>query len=133
MFSARILKEEDYKELVSWWRWWRFAPPAQEILPNNGTCGIMISKDGINICAGFIYFTNSAICWVEFIVSNPDYRESDRKEALTTLINELGNIAKQKGFKVVYTNLKNASLVNHFTDCEYIKGSTETIEMIKLL
>lgn len=24
MFNARVLKEEDDQELVSWWTWWRF-------------------------------------------------------------------------------------------------------------
>lgn len=62
MFSARVLKEEDYTELISWWKFWRFPAPAQEMLPNNGTCGIMLSKEGINICAGFIYYTNSKMC-----------------------------------------------------------------------
>ena len=103
------------------------------MLPNNGTCGIMLSKEGITICAGFVYYTNSKMCWIEFVVSNPDYRESDRKEALVSLINELGEIAKSQGYKVAYTNLKNASLINHFSDCQYIKGSTDTTEMIKVL
>lgn len=133
MFNARVLKEEDYQELASWWKWWKFPPPAQEMLPNNGTCGIMLSKEGVNVCAGFIYYTNSKMCWIEFIVSNPNYRKSDRKEALLVLINELGDIAKSKGFKVAYTNLKNASLINHFADCQYIKGSIQTTEMIKIL
>ena len=73
------------------------------------------------------------MCWIEFVVSNPNYRESDRKEALVSLINELGKIAKSQGYKVAYTNLKNASLINHFLDCQYIKGSIQTIEMVKIL
>ncbi|QQU04264.1 hypothetical protein [Myroides odoratus] len=133
MFNARVLKEEDYLELVSWWTWWRFPSPLQELLPNNGTCRIMLSKEGINISAGFIYHTNSKMCWIEFVVSNPDYRESDRKEALLALINELGEIAKSQGYKVAYTNLKNASLINHFSDCQYVKGSVQTIEIVKIL
>ncbi|QQU04260.1 hypothetical protein [Myroides odoratus] len=133
MFNARVLKEEDYLELVSWWTWWRFSPSLQELLPNNGTCGIMLSKEGITICTRFIYYTNSKMYWIEFVVSNPNYRESDRKEALVSLINELGEIAKVQDYKVPYTNLKNTSLINHFSDCQYIKGSTHTTEMIKVL
>ncbi|MGQ8868401.1 hypothetical protein [Myroides sp. TSA_177.3] len=133
MFNARVLKKEDDLELVSWWTWWRFPPPLQEMLPNNGTCGIMLSKEGITICAGFIYYTNSKMCWIEFVVSNPNYRESDRKEALVSLINKLGEIAKSQGYKAAYTKLKNASLINHFADFQYIKGSTETTEMVKIL
>lgn len=130
MFSARIIKEEDYNELLTWWKWHRFSPPLLEMLPNSG---VMLSKEGINICAGYIYFTNSNICWIEFIVSNPNYRESDRKEAIKELIQQLGYIAKDNGFKVVYTNLKNPSLIKYFSDVGYIEGSVKTTEMINLL
>lgn len=81
-------------------------PPLQEMLPNNGTCGIMLAKEGINICTGFIYYTNSKICWIEFVVSNPNYRESDRKEALVSLIHELGELLKVKDTKSLIPTLK---------------------------
>ncbi|KZE77495.1 hypothetical protein AV926_14060 [Myroides marinus] len=130
MFSARIIKEEDYTELLTWWKWHRFSPPLLEMLPNSG---VMISKEGVNICAGYIYFTNSKICWIEFIVSNPNYRELDRKEAIKELILQLGYIAKDNGFKVAYTNLKNPSLIKFFSDVGYHEGSINTTEMISLL
>lgn len=66
----------------------------------------MLSKDGINICAGFIYYTNSKMCWIEFVVSNPNYRESDRKEALVSLIHELGELLKVKDTKSLIPTLK---------------------------
>lgn len=130
MFNIRIFKEEDYPELVSWWKFWKFTPPSLEMLPESG---IMISKEGVNICCGFLYFTNSKICWSEFINSNPNYRESDRKEAVKFLILELERVAKNKGFKVIFTSLKNPSLIKYYSDCEYIKGSSGTTEMIKVI
>lgn len=133
MYNTRLLEETDYPQLVEWWKFWRFPAPLQEMLPENGTCGIMLSKDGINICAGFIYFTNSKMCWIEFIVSNPNYKEKDRKEAITQLINSLCELAGSYGFKVAYTNLKNESLINHFTECQFVKGTSNTTEMIKSL
>ena len=38
-FNARKLTEQDYKMLVSWWKWWRWSPPAITLLPDNGTGG----------------------------------------------------------------------------------------------
>ncbi len=133
MFDKRLLTESDYDQLVEWWKWHRFTPPLKEMLPDNGTCGIMLSKNGVNIIAGFLYFTNSKMCWIEFIVSNPDYREPDRKKAKQHLIDNLCDLAKQHGFMVAYTNLKNASLIKDFDACNFIQGSKETIEMIKIL
>lgn len=133
MFNIRILEEKDYQELLSWWSFWKFPAPAQEMLPDNGLCGIMISKNEVNISAGFLFFTNSKICWLEYIVSNPEYRSKDRSEAIQLLINELSAIAKEKGFKVMFTTLKNPNLINHYKKCGYLMGSTGTCEMIRLL
>lgn len=133
MFKTRRLNEEDYNTLCNWWKWWRFPAPKQKMLPENGTCGIMISKDEIDICAGFIYFTNSSIAWVEFIVSNPDYREKDRTDAIRFLLESLSGIIKQKGFEVIYSSVKNENLIRSYLDAGYIKGSTNATELIYVI
>ena len=40
----------------------------------------MIEKNNIPIVAGFLYFTNSSAVLLEWIVSNPDYKEKDKKK-----------------------------------------------------
>ncbi len=130
MFSIRTIDNEDYSELLRWWSAWRFPAPPQDCLPNNGTGGIMVCKNSVNIVAGFLYFTNSKLCWMEFIVSNPKYKEDDRKEAIRFLIDELGHIAKSRGFKAVFTSVKNQHLIKHYEDCGYKKGSNNTYEMV---
>lgn len=131
MYSVRVLTEEDYPVLCRWWSWFRFPPPPQDCLPGNGTSGIMVMKDGVNICAGFIYFTNSKLCWLEFIVSNPDYREKDRVEAIQFLINELAGIAQRKGFKGVFSSIKNKNLIKHYEACNFQKNENTT-EFVKV-
>lgn len=130
MFKVRQLKESDYDQLLKWWSWWNFTAPPKECLPQNGTCGLMITKDGIDICAGFIYFTNSKIAWIEFIVSNPEYRDKDRREAIETLIIELSNIIRNKKFHVVFTTLVKKSLMDRFETCGFVKGDTGSTQMI---
>lgn len=131
MFNVRVLTEEDYPVLCGWWSWFRFPAPPQDCLPNNGTGGIMVVKGDVNICAGFIYFTNSKLCWVEFVVSNHEYRESDRAEAIQLLLNELCGIAERKGFKGVFSSVKNENLINHFDACGFTKNKNTT-EFIKV-
>lgn len=133
MFDIRLLNENDYDELLKWWKWFRFPAPAREFLPEQGKGGIMVSKDGVNICAGFIYFTNSSIAWIEFIVSNPEYKDSDRKEAIELLISELTEICRVKGYKVAFTSIKNENLINRFSSSGFIKASTNTTEMMKVI
>ena len=130
MFKIRILTEADYITLVEWWKWFRFPAPEKEFLPNNGTGGIMVEKDGVEICAGFIYFTNSKFSLLEYVVSNPDYRDIDRNDAVQLLVSELTELARRKGFKAVFSSLKHENLMKNYEACGYSRGSNNTTEMI---
>lgn len=132
--KVRLLNEGDYDVLSTWWKDWRWAPPARDFLPENGKGGVMVYKDEVEICAGFIYFTNSKTAIIEFIISNFQYKEKDRKEAIELVINALTELAMEvNGCKYIYTSLKNQNLINSFSACGYQVGSTGCIEMIKKL
>ena len=80
-FTIRLLEDGDYENtLVKWWNDWKWDAPAKDFLPQEGRGGIMVSKDDVDICAGFLYFTNSKAAWCEFIVSNKDYKEAVEEE-----------------------------------------------------
>ena len=129
MYNVRLLTEGDYDTLLKWWRFWRFPAPPREFLPNNGCGGVMVSKDGVDICAGFLYITNSKFSWLEYIVSNHKYREN-RAEAIQFLIEELTHLAKAKGCGAVFTSVKNENLIKHYESCGYTKGLNNTYEMV---
>lgn len=133
MYAIRKITDGDYEMLTGWWKWFRFPAPPKELLPDDGKGGIIIGKDGIAIAAGFIYFTNSRIAWIEYIVSNYEYREKDRAEALQALISELSAVAKSKGYIAAFTTVKNQSLIKHYEACGYVTGSTGSTEMVKAL
>lgn len=132
-FSVRFLKEDDYEVLCQWWKAWRWTAPPRDFLPENGTGGIMVQKDGVNIVAGFVYFTNSAIAWSEFIISNFDYKDKDRKEAIKILIYELNELSKSKGSKYIYTVVKNQNLKKIYEGMGYSNGSVKVDEMVLVL
>jgi hypothetical protein len=135
MMEVRYLKESDYDDiLVGWWKQWRWSAPAKDMLPQNGAGGIMISKGGEDICAGFVYFTNSKTAWIEYIISNPGYKNrEDRKNALNMLINVLSVYVEQEGYKYIYTSLKNKHLIDRYADCGFLSGDKNCQEMIKIL
>ena len=135
MMEVRYLKESDYDNiLVGWWSQWRWSAPAKDMLPQNGAGGIMISKGGEDICAGFVYFTNSKTAWIEYIISNPCYKNrEDRKNALNMLINVLSVYVEQEGYKYIYTSLKNKHLIDRYADCGFLSGDKNCQEMIKIL
>jgi len=130
----RMLNESDYDTFCSWWKDWRWTPPSLDSLPENGMGGVMVSSNGVEVCGGFVYLTNSKTAWIEFIVSDFKYREKDRQEAILYLINILIELVKDSGdYKYIYTSLKNESLINTYASCGFVKGSARCTEMIKTL
>ena len=77
-FNLRKLEESDYKLLIQWWEQWGWQAPPQEFLPENGAGGFIVSTEETPLCAGFIYFSNSKVAWIDWIISN--------KESLSTSI-----------------------------------------------
>lgn len=133
--ELRHLYDADYDEiLVGWWKQWNWEPPAKDFLPDDGKGGIIIYDGDTPICAGFIYVTNSEVTWVDWIISNKEYRIKDkRREAIKLLIESLTNICKNTGSKYAYALIKNQSLIKTYEDLGYTKGGSYASEMIKLL
>jgi hypothetical protein len=133
--TIRQLNENDYQDiLVDWWKQWGWTAPEKDFLPDNGMGGYIIYDAEIPICAGFIYVTNSRVAWVDWIISNKEYREkTKRKEAIKMLIDSLTNISRMSGSKYAYALIKNNSLIKTYEELGYIKGDSYNSEMIKLL
>lgn len=133
--QIRKLEYNDYDDILAgWWKDWRWSAPPRDFLPDDGTGGLIIYDGDIPVCAGFVYMSNSKLGWVEFVVSNRDYRDREnRKLYLSTLVDSLGNILKNAGIKYTYVSLKNESLVKIYEELGYVKGSKGCLEMIKIL
>ena len=131
--EVRILKEEDYDSLCKWWKWWRFSPPERDFLPLNGTGGIMVSVNGEDVCAGFMYTTDSSVCLIEYVVSNPDYKENNRNEIVRYTVMVLTQIAKNNGFKYAFATMKSEAMMNSYESCGYRKGTIGCTELVKVL
>ena len=129
----RLTTIEDYPELVTWWKWFRFPAPSVGMLPNKMKDGIIISQNGENICAAFLYRTPSEFCFIEYTVSNPAIKDKKiRREALILLNNTISSLGTKMGFKLMFTFVKNENLINVNLDSGFVKGSS-SVEMIKKL
>ena len=84
--QVRALQESDWEDLQSWWKWWRWPEVSKETLPLNGLGGLMVYKGDTPVAAGFLYLSNSKVAWLDWIVSNPEYKEKDKKQAIELLI-----------------------------------------------
>lgn len=129
--KTRVLEESDWETLISWWKSWRWPEMSKEILPMNGTGGIMVYKDNVPIVAGFLYLTNSKVAWLDWIVSNPSYKETDRKEAIMLLINTLEQIGKNQGYNVIISITRSKSLINIHKELNYTIDENPSYEISK--
>lgn len=129
------LKVDTYDTLLrKWWLDWGWTAPKKDFLPDDGKGGLIVYADDIPVCAGYLYMTNSKASWVEWIISNKEFREKPyRRQALTLLIESLTNISKNLGNKYVYTLLKHPSLIEIYSELGYAKGDSNAQEMIKLI
>jgi len=128
MFTIRNLKEDDYDTLCKWWKENKFPIVPRQILPDNGLGGIMVQVDNIDVCACFLYLTNSKICWLEYIVMDFQYKDKKNREKVKELaINQLRIFAKELGFEAMFTSVKNPNLVKTFETLGFSKD--ETVEM----
>ena len=109
---VRHLREDDWDILVSWWDSWPgWENPAKGFLPENGKGGLMVEKNEKPIVAGFLYQTNSDAVLFEWVISNPKYRESDRKEAIELLIKEAEETCRNWGYKHMFSIGRTKSLI----------------------
>lgn len=135
MLNIRPLTYEDYDDtLKGWWADWGWTAPTRDFLPDDGGGGLMVLDGDVPVCAGYMYATNSKVAWVDWIISNKEYRKKpQRSEAISMLIATLTEISKNTGFKYCYALLKHKGLIETYEQLGYIKGDADASEMIKLL
>ena len=132
--NVRLLKDEDWETLCKWWEAWpEWINPPKSFLPDNGKGGLMVEKDGKPIVAGFIYLTNSDACLLEWIVSDPEYREKDRKEALELLIIKAEQTCKDLGKIHMFSIGRNKSLMEIHKKLGWHVDKKPSYEIIKNL
>jgi len=73
--------------------------------------GLVISNSNNIICAGWLYTTNSSVCYIENFIANKDLDKNTRKEGLQSLFRELIKNAKENKFKLILTNSKHNNLI----------------------
>lgn len=88
----RAIKENDFEEIQSWWTKREKTPISREYFSDSG-----FIEEGK--AAVFLYKTNSAICYLESLISNPDAENTD--EAIDQVIQAGIKQAKVDGYKLI--------------------------------
>ena len=87
-----------------------------------------------SVAFGFIYKSNSKVAWVDWIISDKNYKNKEsRKEGITYLIQALTEICKQLNYKYCYALINHKGLIKTYEDLGYIKADNYNQELIKHL
>ena len=104
----RSFKEGDYETCCEWWRfWWKphgAEPIRRGFLPKDDRCYI-IEKNGVPVASTFLILAYDvpAIAWTTYLVSNPNYREKDRRKLIETLVKNVEKEAEKCGVLQLFT------------------------------
>lgn len=132
--NIRKLTENDWGTLIQWWDAWpEWDAPPKDFLPENGTGGLMVESEGEPIVAGFMYITNSKGVLLEWIISNPKYREEDRNDAINLLLIGVENLCKDLGYKYIFSIGRNKSLITTHKNLGWHVDSKPSYEIIKTI
>jgi hypothetical protein len=130
--KARLIKESDYDNtLVKWWTDWRWNAPSKDFLPRTG---FIVSYDGVDVCACYIYDTDSRVAWLEWIISNFEVKDREiRKECMEYMIVFAKVYMHSIGKKYVMSMAMNPSLINTLKENGFQEGTKGSTELIMLL
>ena len=131
--NTRTLTESDWETLSDWWKAWNWPVMAKDMLPDNGTGGIMVENEGENIVAGFLYWSNSKLVWLDWIISNPKVSRDIRQEAIKKLILTAESMTKEAGSKFMMSISRSNSLLKMHKELGWTIDPDPSHEMIKAI
>ena len=110
----RSFQKGDYKKVCKWWDFWWGEKMAieRDILPHDDYC-FVVEKNNTLIASTFLYVDkNAPVGYLTYMVSNPEYKEKDRRSIIEGLILSVEKEAKKQGIKFMFTVCGNVHMEN---------------------
>jgi len=129
--NIRRLQPEDLEIINEWWEAWPdWVNPGIGFLPETG---VVVTAGEKPILAAFIYFTNAQVALFEWIISDPNYREDNRQEAVELLIQGAESVIKSQGYKFMFSISKHKKLMNTMENLGFHVDREPSYELLKLI
>ncbi len=112
--DIRPIRLDDYLELEKWWKLYEKygeVMPKKSLLPDDG--GYVVVKEGRLVASCFLYLTNSAIGYIDYLIADPTYREKDRLELLLDLAARVTAVAIDNGCESIWAMTKNKGVIKY--------------------
>ena len=129
----RPIKIEDFEQLEKWWKSYEehgIYVPKKKLLPNNGLGGCVVEKENKIIACAFLYLTNSALGYIDYLIADPSYREKDREYMLLKLAVYATEVAKKNGCETVWAITKNKKLLSMAEKAGFFEISKEEYKVV---
>jgi len=128
--ESRLYTTEDYKTVYKWWKDWNWDAMPEVALPETG---IVVSKDGVDLAASFIYKTDSIVCWAENFISNKKAPRELRKGSVEFLIEKTVEQARDMGFNIMMSSISHKGLIDKLTNAGYQVSDTKMTNLVRVL
>ncbi len=149
MLRVRKLLESDWEFLPKWWdsynqQPWIEGSNFRDIMPGafqvgeydkkrEGLGGFMVCKDNHPIAAIWLYLGNGNCTLPTAAISDPEYRDTDRKKAIQLLVDFITDFSKDLGYKYVFTWAQEKYMLDYYLNSGYSKFEIPSYELIKKL
>lgn len=103
--SVRRFEQSDYPMLCSWWKEWQKPPVPLDWLTDTG---FIVSSGKFDVCAVFLYLTNSSICHLDCMISNKNFTDKHiRRHSLQLAVQSAISLAHNMGRGVIFVQSNN--------------------------
>jgi len=114
--NFRCFREGDYEVCCGWWEWWWKRggrdPVGRAFLPKDERC-FVVEKNGVPVACYFLFIMEPHVVgWTTYLVSNPDYKEKDRREIIKTLVSNVEKEAEKIGIMRLFTICGNKQMTS---------------------
>jgi hypothetical protein len=129
--NLRRLEKEDLKIINTWWDAWpEWERPPENFLPETA---LVVESESQMITAAFIYLTNSKVALLEWFISDPNYRESNRQFAIELLITGAEEMLKNMDYKYLFSITSHEKLIKTQQNLGWSKDEKPSHELVKII
>lgn len=123
-------KEEFYEIYAKWLSEHNFPVLNEKILPENF---FVCYQENLPIYAMPLWFTDSKICIIAFVVSNKNINYKKKIGGLDYLIQEMCKYAKRKNLLTVYTTTTTQKVIDSLIKNGFFNGDLDSSQFFKTL
>lgn len=118
------------KDLDTIQQWWKNSGVDELDIGMLSDVGLMAYEGDKDICAAWLFETNSDMCMIGWFVSGRNNKKQiDR--GLKLLIEKGEAICRDAGFRLITTYSQNKSMIKRLKNLNYIYGDKDIIQLIK--